>query len=69
LGDEGTLETKLGDGGNEMLRLGNGAIPFGPTSFGPGMVGEIEISGGVPGMSMPSEPVADSRTSIRDRGF
>ena len=59
------LESKLGD--NEGLGLGNGAIPFGSASLGSGMDGEIEISGGVPGISKPSEPVDDNRTSIRDR--
>ena len=67
MGDEGTTESKLGDGGNEVL--GDGAIPFSPSSFGSGLDVEIDISGGPPGISMPREPVDDSRTSIKDRGF
>jgi len=58
-------QSKLGDGGNEVL--GDGAIPFSPASFGSGLDVEIDISGGPPGISMPREPVDDSRTSIKDR--
>ena len=65
MGDEGTTESKLGDGGNE--ELGDGAIPFSPASFGSGLDVEIDISGGPPGISMPRELVDDSRTSIKDR--
>jgi hypothetical protein len=68
-GDEGTTESKLGDGGIE--ELGGGAVPFGLTSssIGSALDGEIDISGGPPGISKPREPVDDSRTSIRDKGF
>jgi len=67
LGDEGATESKLGDGARKGL--GDGCISFISTSLGPIMDGETDISGAVPGISMPREPVDESRTSIRDIGF
>ena len=69
LGDEGATESKLGDGARKGL-VGDGEISFVSTSLGPLVEGETDISGVAPRrISMPREPVDESRTSISDRGF
>jgi hypothetical protein len=67
LGDEGTTESKLGDGTSE--ELGNGESPLGSASFESVIDEETDTSEDPPGISMPREPVEDRRTSINDKGF
>jgi hypothetical protein len=64
LGDEGATESKLGDGAGKGL--GDGGTPFISSSLGSIMDGETDISKVAPGISMPREPVDESRTSISD---
>jgi hypothetical protein len=68
LGDEGATESKLGDGASKGL-ADDGDISSVSTSLGPYIDGETDISGVVPGISMPREPVDESRTSISDIGL
>lgn len=68
LGDEGATESKLGDGASKEFG-DEGNISCESTSLGPFIDGETDISGVAPGISMPREPVDESRTSINDIGF
>ena len=67
LGDEGATESKLGDGARKGIG-DDGDISFISTSL---VIGETDISGVAPGISMPipREPVDESRTSISAIGF
>jgi hypothetical protein len=66
LGDEGATESKLAEAAREVL--GEGGISFISASLCSIMVGETDISGVSPEISMPREPVDESRTLIRDTG-
>jgi len=67
LGDEGAPDSKLGD--RAAKGLGDGDLSFISASLDPVMNGETDMSADTPGMSMPREPVDESRTSIRDIEF